>query len=116
MAVNQPSTCPPLGQDTTKPGPVIFPIASNYRPCSPGPASMICAIALGVFCASPRNRTCPCRQLFATATACFLSLQKKQQIYRYSELMRMVYRWLLKRGPRPDCVLAGIDEPVTGKR
>jgi glycosyltransferase involved in cell wall biosynthesis len=32
-----------------------------------------------------------------------------------SELMRMVYRWLLKRGPRPDCVLAGIDEPVTGK-
>ena len=35
---------------------------------------------------------------------------------RNSELMRMVYRWLLKRGPRPDCVLAGIDEPVTGKR
>jgi Glycosyltransferase len=31
---------------------------------------------------------------------------------RNSELMRMVYRWLLKRGPRPDCVLAGIDEPV----
>jgi hypothetical protein len=29
-------------------------------------------------------------------------------------LMRMVYRWLLKRGPRPDCVLAGIEEPVTG--
>jgi hypothetical protein len=35
---------------------------------------------------------------------------------RNSELMRMVYRWPLKRGPRPDCVLAGIDEPVTGKR
>jgi glycosyltransferase involved in cell wall biosynthesis len=35
---------------------------------------------------------------------------------RNSELMRMVYRWLLKRGPRPDCVLAGIDEPATGKR
>lgn len=33
---------------------------------------------------------------------------------RNSELMRMVYRWLLKRGPRPDCVLAGIEEPVTG--
>jgi len=35
---------------------------------------------------------------------------------RNSELMRMVYRWLLKRGPRPDCVLADIGEPVTSKR
>jgi hypothetical protein len=26
----------------------------------------------------------------------------------------MVYRWLLKRGPQPDCVLAGIEEPVAG--